>query len=363
MDSKTKFRIINTDDAYAKVSSAEEGFIVSRMRDKWITGETLLSECPSFDENKFYNLMRVLVKKGVVESDVSEKRTVQTQEKQEITKPFERRYPSLDISPKILENLPKSISEECMKEIIFLSEYGDSIDLYRRLGLQDNPFESSIGLIRERTIKYNTFFKQIKKECSKSTTLFQAVFEHLDAAEDAIAATKILLDKEEREAYNQQLRNKGSYVNRTESEVPRDELHYNAAVAAIETQKHSTAKNEITLALHLNSRKQEYLDLEKKIAILLDKDAAKLLLVKLKKNESLLWDERVMRSTLKELFALDNSVDMHISAARVLANKNAFQIAMEVLNDAGDADAKTQEEIDALSSDIKKRYKVYKKKF
>ena len=70
-----------------------------------------------------------------------------------------------------------------------------------------------------------------------------------------------------------------------------------------------------------------------------------------------------MKQTLSELFALDNSADMHIDVARVLADKNAFQSAVGVLNEIEKADDKTQEEIDALSDDIKKRYKVYKNKF
>lgn len=360
MDSNTNFRVEDLTEAYTKISTTEEAFILSRLTANWTSGSTLFSECPSFDENKFYNLMRVLVKKGAVECDAPKKRTVQTQQEQDLTRPVERRYPRLDIPELVLKRKPEALAAECIDEIIFLSHYGDGLDFYRRLGLQDNPFECSTSDVREKTIKFNTFFTQIRKKYPRYTE----IIEHIDAAEKAINAAKVLLDKELRAAYNQKLKNKGAYASLNDKEeVARDVLHYNAALKFIEERKHNNAMNEIKLARHLESKNHDYIILEKKILCLQNKDSAKVLLITLERNETLLWDERVMKQTLSELFALDDSADMHIDVARVLANKNAFQTAIEILNEIEKVDDKTQEEIDALGDDIKKRYKIYKNKF
>ncbi|MCK5809370.1 hypothetical protein KAH37_10325 [bacterium] len=358
MDATTKFRVMNLTDAYTKISTAEEAFILSRLTENWIDAGTLLSSCASFNEQDFYNMMKTLVRRKAVESDEEERKTVQTQQAQAIVIPIERRYPRLDIPAEILETRPKAVSEECIKEIVFLADYGEDIDLYRRLGLQDQPFNYATGSIRKRTIKYNTFFTQVRKEATSFELL-----KYLDAAEKAISATKRLLDKDQREIYDQKLKAKGAYAAKSDEKVAIDELHYQAALKFIEAKKHISAMNEIKLALHLNPKSEKYRELEKKIIALQNRDAAQLLLIKLKKNETLMWDERVMKQTLSELFELDNSPSMHLDAARVLANKNAFQSAIEILNTIETTDTKTQEEINALVSDIKKRYKAYKNKF
>ncbi len=367
MDSKARFRVVNISDAYTKVTSSEEAFILSRITEEWISAHDLFVACGTFDEAAFCTIIDDLVNKGIIESNTPEKtaenaqkkKTVQTQKETALMPPVERRYPTLDIETLEISDQIKQLDESVVKEVMFLSYYGGTMDYYRRLGLHHDPFSHSISTIRGRIIKYHTFFTQLKRLGADS----RAFLFHVNKAEQLIEETKSLLDRELKKQYDEQLKLQGKYT--TDEEKHRMSgatLHFKSAQTFMEEGNLSRAKSEIKIARHLAPNNEEFSDLERKITALTREAEAKKLITKLLKDETLMWDERIMQKTIAEIFAIEDSPKMRLVVARVLNKKNAFQTAIDVLNDI-DEPGELESEIDTLTTEIKKRYKEYKSRF
>jgi tetratricopeptide (TPR) repeat protein len=179
-----------------------------------------------------------------------------------------------------------------------------------------------------------------------------------------INATEILLTPTKRERYDKKLIEQGIYTSKKEvKKQENSRVHYDEAIKLIDEGKLQQARNAIQIALQIEPENREYIAAKEQIAHINKQNAVKILLLRLEKNETLMWDERILQKTLTQLFEINNYTSTRIKVAKILVEKKAFAVALEVLREAAPTDKDTRNEISALQKDIKKRYKAYQAQF
>ncbi|MCK5808045.1 hypothetical protein KAH37_03555, partial [bacterium] len=278
----------------------------------------------------------------------------------EIVVPFKRHYPQMEMASFTLSPTLKDVPKTALKEVLFLSQYGRNIDFYRRLGFQKEPFAKNTETLSKRITTYHQFYNDVKQVSKKNAQFLK----HLEKGEERIKATEILLTPEMRKEYDKKLIDQGIYISKKEVKKKKNSLiHYEEAVRLIEEQKLQQAMSSLQIALQIEPENLDYTALKERIIHINKQNAVKTLLLRLDKNETLMWDERILQKTLTQLFEINNYVATRMKVARILMKKEAYAVALEVLREANPTDKDTRNEITTLQKEIKKLYKTYKAQF
>lgn len=355
-----KVRINGNVDIYERISSPQEAFLVSRMTTRWMTSQELQQGCASYSEEEFTSILQRLIENDVIiTEDFNETHTEQTTTL-EIKVPVEREYPQIETALFSMSTSLKNIPKNALKEILFLSRYGKSIDFYRRLNFQKNPFTQTQKTIEKQIFAFTKFHTKMEEACASN----EKILGHIRKSKEAIAITALLLDAEKRKEYDEKMVKQGTYKLKEkhvekENSIP----HYSAAVQLLEKGKLQEAMREINIAIRINPEKALYQSAKENIFNQSKKNKVKVLLLRIEKNESVMWDERLLNKTLDELFELNNFVATRIKVAKILMKKGAFQIALTVLNEAAPTDKETRKDVTSLQKELRKQYKSAQSKF
>ena len=348
-------------DIYSRIASPQEAFVISRMTTGWTTAQNIFHGCGSLTQEEFTDIINTLLSKNVL----LEKSNPEIHEKTpptpvEIIIPVKRHYPHMEISEFSFSESLKNVPKTAIKEVVFLSRYGKNIDFYRRLGFQKEPFEKTPTMLKKRIETYHQFYNQIKQVSNKNIQFT----EHLERSAKNITATEILLTPAKREKYDKKLIEQGIYTSKKEIEKKENSrIHYDEAIKLIDEGKLQQARNAIQIALQIEPENSEYIATKERITHINKQNAVKILLLRLEKNETLMWDERILQKTLAQLFEINNYISTRIKVAKILVEKKAFAVALEVLREASPTDKDTRNKVTALQKEIKKRYKAYKAQF
>lgn len=359
-DEQKKIRINDKVDIYEKISSPEEAFLISRMTNRWMTPQELQYGCASYSSEKFTALLDSLIEKNVIITEDLVKNQTEEKPLLIIQVPVEREYPQIEVSLFAMSKSLNHIPKNALKEILFLSRYGKSIDFYHRLELQKKPFDQTRKTIEKRIIAFDKFHTEMKEACASN----EKILEHIRKSREVIANTTLLLDSEKRKVYDEKMIAQGIYKPKEKPiEMQNSIPHYDAAIQLRDKGKLQEAMQEINEALRISPNKAIYISTKESIFHQNKQNKVKVLLLRIEKNESVMWDERVLLKTLDELFELNNYVATRIKVAKILMEKGAFRSALTVLNEASPTDKETRKDVTALQKELRKQYKAAQSKF